>query len=110
VAGGPMMGFSISDLRSPVTKGTSGITAMTRCEIEQARETACVRCGRCVQVCPMNLVPAKLAQAVRADNVELLDTYHITACMECGSCAYVCPASLPLVQLLRLGKVKKSKK
>ncbi|NLE37799.1 MAG: electron transport complex subunit RsxC, partial [Pirellulaceae bacterium] len=110
VAGGPMMGFSISDLRSPVTKGTSGITVMTRREIEQARETACVRCGRCVQVCPMNLVPAKLAQAVRADNVELLDTYHITACMECGSCAYVCPASLPLVQLLRLGKVKKSKK
>ncbi|MBN1588816.1 MAG: electron transport complex subunit RsxC [Pirellulales bacterium] len=107
VAGGPMMGFTLGDVQVPVTKGTSGVTVLTEREIERTKETTCVRCGRCVQVCPMRLVPAKLAQAVRSDNLELLDSYHITGCMECGSCAFVCPAGIPLVQLIRIGKVKK---
>ena len=101
------MGFTIANLGSPVTKGTSGITVLTSSEIEQKEQTTCVRCGRCVTACPMRLVPAKLAQAVRAENRELLDSYHINACMECGSCAFVCPAGIPLVQLIRVGKVKK---
>ncbi len=105
VAGGPMMGFTLGTLEVPVTKGTSGLTALTEAEVRQAEETTCVRCGRCVDVCPLGLVPTKIALASRAGNMDLAERYHVTACMECGCCAYVCPASLPLVQLIRLGKV-----
>ncbi|MHC4179360.1 MAG: electron transport complex subunit RsxC [Planctomycetota bacterium] len=105
VAGGPMMGFTLGSLDVPVTKGTSGVTVLTHDEIRRAEETACVRCGRCVDVCPMRLVPTKLALAARAGDPELARRYHIAACMECGCCAYTCPACLPLVQLIRLGKV-----
>ena len=105
VAGGPMMGFTIGSLDVPVTKGTSGLTVMTRDEVRKAGETTCLRCGRCVDVCPLDLVPTKIALASRAGNVEVAERHHITACMECGCCAYVCPASIPLIQLIRLGKV-----
>jgi electron transport complex protein RnfC len=104
VAGGPMMGFSFTDLNMPVTKGTSGVTVMTGNDIRKGEETHCVRCGRCVSACPMNLVPTKLALACRAKNLDLAMRYHIMACFECGSCAYTCPASLPIVQLVRTGK------
>jgi electron transport complex protein RnfC len=105
VAGGPMMGFTIGSLDVPVTKGTSGLTVLTRDEVRKAPETTCVRCGRCVDVCPLDLVPTKIALASKAGDVDLAERYHITACMECGCCAYVCPASIPLIQLIRLGKV-----
>ncbi len=105
VAGGPMMGFTLGSLDVPVTKGTSGVTVLTHGEVRRAKETPCVRCGRCVEVCPMKLVPTKLALAARAGDPGLARRYHIAACMECGCCAYACPASLPLVQLIRLGKV-----
>lgn len=104
ILGGPMMGFAVGSLDIPVTKGTSGITVLTRQELVKSVETNCVHCGRCVSVCPMNLVPTKLALAARAKNLEVLQAYNVGACMECGSCAYVCPASLPLVQLIRTGK------
>ncbi len=104
VAGGPMMGFSFTDLKMPVTKGTSGVTVLTRDDVQRTEETNCVRCGRCVDACPMNLVPTKLALACRAKDVDLAQKYHILACFECGSCAYTCPAGLPIVQLIRTGK------
>jgi electron transport complex protein RnfC len=104
ISGGPMMGFSFSDLSAPVTKGTSGLTILTHDEVRKAEETNCVRCGRCVDACPMNLVPTKLALAARYKNPELAAQYHIRACVECGSCSYVCPAKLNLVQLIREGK------
>ena len=105
VAGGPMMGFTLGSLDVPVTKGTSGVTVLSRDEVRKANETTCVRCGRCVDVCPLRLVPTKIALASRAGNPELAERYYITACMECGACSYVCPASIPLVQLIRVGKV-----
>jgi len=105
VAGGPMMGFTIGSLDVPVTKGTSGLTVLTREEVRRSEETACLRCGRCVDVCPLNLVATKIALAAKTENVEVAERYHISACVECGCCAYVCPASIPLVQLIRLGKV-----
>jgi len=104
VAGGPMMGFSFTDLDMPVTKGTSGVTVLTREDLQKAGETHCVRCGRCVDACPMNLVPTKLALACRAKDLDLARRYHIMACFECGCCAYTCPAGLPIVQLVRTGK------
>lgn len=105
VAGGPMMGFTLGTLDVPVTKGTSGVTVLSRDEIRKTEETTCVRCGRCVDVCPLRLVPTRIALASRSGNLELAQRYHMTACMECGCCAYTCPASIPLVQLIRAGKV-----
>lgn len=105
IAGGPMMGFAFSDLATPVTKGTSGVTILTHAETARGEETSCVRCGRCVDACPMNLVPTRLAMAARYNNPALARQYNINACFECGSCTYVCPANIKLVQLIRTGKV-----
>lgn len=104
VAGGPMMGFTMGDLNSPVTKGTSGITVLTDKEAKRIAETNCLRCGRCVDVCPLNLVPTKIALAAKAKDWDLAKKYYIMACCECGCCTYVCPAGIPLVQLMRMGK------
>jgi len=105
VAGGPMMGFTLGSLDVPVTKGTSGITVLSQAEVRSREQTNCVRCGRCVDVCPMRLVPTRLALAARSGNADLARSYYPMACMECGSCAYACPSGLPLVQLIRLAKV-----
>jgi len=104
IAGGPMMGFAFTDLQTPVTKGTSGVTVLTHEEIRRVEQSVCVRCGRCVDVCPMNLVPSRLAMASRFKDLSLARRYNITACFECGSCAYICPAGLLLVQHIRSGK------
>ena len=110
IAGGPMMGFSITDLATPVTKGTSGITILTQRELNKSAMTACVRCGMCVDNCPLDLVPTKIALAARFKKVEILEQYNVDACMECGCCAYQCPANIPLVQLIRTGKILKRSK
>ena len=104
IAGGPMMGFAMNDLNVPVTKGTSGITVLTRDDVSKADETQCLRCGRCVDVCPLDLVPTRIALASRHNDRDQAERFHISACMECGCCAYVCPAGIPLVQLIRTGK------
>ena len=105
IAGGPMMGFALGELDTPVTKGTSGITVLTHKEVRKAAETPCVRCGRCVDVCPLHLVPTKMAMAARGGDWELARRYHLQVCCECGCCGYICPAGIPLVQLIRYGKV-----
>ncbi|MDO4574312.1 MAG: electron transport complex subunit RsxC [Planctomycetia bacterium] len=105
IGGGPMMGFALGSLDIPVTKGTSGITVLTDEELQRPIETNCVRCGRCVAVCPMNLIPTRLAMSPRSKNWELFEKYHPLACVECGSCAFECPAGVPIVQLIRIGKV-----
>ena len=105
ISGGPMMGFAVNTVDIPVTKGTSGILLLTEKNIRMAEETSCIRCGRCVDACPLNLIPTRLAMAVRHREWTVARRYHLQACMECGCCAYVCPASIPLVQLIRMGKV-----
>jgi electron transport complex protein RnfC len=104
VSGGPMMGFTFTDVEMPITKGTGGITILTHEDIRKEKETQCIRCGRCVDVCPMHLVPAKLAHAARYGDVALAEKYNIMGCMESGCCGYICPANIPLVQLIRMGK------
>ncbi|MBN2293142.1 MAG: electron transport complex subunit RsxC [Pirellulales bacterium] len=115
IAGGPMMGFAVGSLDIPVTKGTSGITVLTQHETRrfgfgggdgsgQKPQTPCLRCGRCVSVCPMNLVPGRIAQAARTNHPQLAERYHADACVECGCCAFECPANIPVVQLIRLSK------
>ncbi|MCP4201702.1 MAG: electron transport complex subunit RsxC [bacterium] len=104
LAGGPMMGFCVGSTSAPVTKGTGAVTVLTHADLQRARETACVRCGRCVDVCPLSLVPTRIAIAARHKDWDLARRYHIKTCMECGCCAWVCPAQIPLVQLIRMGK------
>ena len=105
IAGGPMMGFTLANLDVPVTKGTSGVVVLTEQEVRSAEETQCVRCGRCVDVCPLNLVATRIALAARHKDWALARKHHMAAYMECGCCAYACPAKIPLVQLIRMGKV-----
>ncbi len=109
VAGGPMMGFALGDLNSPVTKGTSGVTVLTESDVRQPVETTCVRCGRCADLCPLRLVPTRIALACRQQDWEQAKRYYISACMECGCCGYTCPAGIPLVQLIRTGKAQMPK-
>jgi electron transport complex protein RnfC len=104
IVGGPMMGVAQYDLDAPIMKATSGIVVLTRDEVRAQEETACLRCGKCVDACPLHLLPTRLARLAELNRLEEAEELGITVCMECGSCAYTCPAHIPLVQWLRLGK------
>lgn len=103
--GGPMMGFAIGSPDIPVTKGTSGITILSAQEVDRAKQTNCIRCGRCVSACPMHLIPTRLILAARAKNWDSFKEYHPMACIECGCCSFSCPAKIPIVQMIRVGKM-----
>jgi electron transport complex protein RnfC len=109
ILGGPMMGISIADLSCPITKTSGAITVLTTKDIGGAKiercQTACIRCGRCIEACPMNLNPTKIAHAVKHDLFDLAQNYYLTACIECGCCSYVCPANIELTGYIRTGKV-----
>lgn len=104
IVGGPMMGVAQHDLTAPLMKATSGIVVLTRTEVERREETACLRCGTCVDACPLHLVPTRLARLSELGRDEDAESLGVTVCMECGTCAYACPANIPLVQWIRLGK------
>jgi H+/Na+-translocating ferredoxin:NAD+ oxidoreductase subunit C len=104
VVGGPMMGFTIYDLDTPVTKGTSGILALTPREVRNAAQTACISCGRCITACPMGLNPTTLFKYIDHSEYENAENIGLMDCKECGSCGYVCLARIPLIQGMRLGK------
>jgi electron transport complex protein RnfC len=104
LSGGPMMGFSMRSLDVPVTKGTSGILALTARSAPQLEESNCIRCGRCVSACPMGLLPSSLDRAVRLRDYAEFEAMGGMNCIECGSCAYVCPAKRYLTQTCRDGK------
>ena len=106
--GGPMMGAAASSLDVPLTKGTSGVVAFTVTEVERThrREFSCIRCGYCVDACPMFLNPAQLGLLARnAEHEAMARDLHLMDCFECGSCSFVCPAHIPLVQQFRMAKV-----
>lgn len=104
VVGGPMMGVAQYDFSAPVMKATSGILVLTAEEINSHDETPCLKCGKCVETCPLNLTPTKLARLSQLEKLEDAEGLGITVCMECGTCTYECPANIPLVQWIRLGK------
>ncbi len=103
ILGGPMMGQAQKTLEAPIVKGTSGVLAFSR-PLGFVEEDPCIRCGRCLEACPMILNPSRLAALARQQDVEALERLHALDCFECGSCAYVCPSHIPLVQLIRVGK------
>ena len=108
VVGGPMMGIAIADLDAPITKTTNAVTVLTGEEIGKAkferRQTPCIHCGRCLQVCPENLNPTKIAHAVKNNLLEIAESYYINACIECGCCSYVCPANIEVTGYIKTGK------
>lgn len=106
VMGGPMMGFAVSSLDIPVTKTTSAVLFLTEAEIDTESHSQCIRCGWCLEACPMGLEPKEIAIYVEANRPEDTAQFGVFECFECGSCAYVCPAKRPLVQFVRLAKMK----
>ena len=102
--GGPMMGISLFEDSAPVLKQNNAILAFNVKDASTAKGGACIRCGKCVDVCPMNLVPCKIVRAAKNNQVDVLKEYNTMTCMECGSCTVVCPAQRYLVQSIRLGK------
>jgi electron transport complex protein RnfC len=105
ISGGPMMGFALSSLDVAVTKGTSGILVLQEADISHVDEFGpCMRCGRCIDACPMGLMPSMLSVLSERGFYEEAKEYDLFDCFECGSCAYVCPSKRPIVQLVRLAK------
>ncbi len=104
ISGGPMMGFAQSDLAVPVIKATNSILCLLKDRNGAAENPVCLRCGKCVSVCPMRLQPLYLYRFTNAEKVSELKRLNILDCMECGSCAFTCPGKLPLVERFRVGK------
>ena len=107
IMGGPMMGLAQYSLDVPVIKGTSGILVLA--QQAQKKMLPCVKCGSCVRICPMNLMPNRLAEFSERDNFAECDAYNVRDCIECGSCTYICPSARPIVHLVKYAKLNLSK-
>jgi electron transport complex protein RnfC len=102
--GGPMMGIAVPDTTAPILKNTNAIIALAEKDAVLPEPTPCIRCGKCVSACPLNLMPLEFAKALAIGDMELLEKRKVNLCMECGCCSFVCPARRPLVENNKLGK------
>lgn len=106
IGGGPMMGRAIVNIESPITKGTSGILLMPTKEAKRKSSKNCIRCSKCVTVCPMGLEPYLLMSLAQNNMTERMEEEKIMDCIECGSCSFTCPANRELLDYIRLGKTR----
>jgi len=104
ISGGPMMGRALASIEVPVTKGTSGILILPEGESRRGTVYDCIRCAKCVSVCPMGLEPYLLMTVTEHKNYERTEHERVMDCIECGSCSYTCPSNRPLLDYIRLGK------
>ena len=104
ISGGPMMGFALGTLDVPMGKTSSGLLLFSSALLTSYATHACINCGRCVEACPMRLMPTELSQAIEADDIDEAERCQVMDCFECGACAYECPARRPLVQHMRRAK------
>jgi len=109
INGGPMMGKALSNMDVPVVKGSSGIVLITDNEAARKPSQPCIRCSKCVSVCPMGLEPYLLMTLAEKSEFERMEKEKVMDCIECGSCSYTCPASRPLLDYIRLGKAEAGK-
>ena len=103
VLGGPMMGKSITDWSTPLTKGSGGVLLLKK---EKIKRGNCISCGYCVDVCPMHLMPMKFEEYFRRGKFFNLEKYSISSCIECAACEYICPSNVPLIESIKEGKLK----
>lgn len=106
IVGGPMMGISQYTLDVPITKGVSGVVFLSKDDVDESKESVCIRCGKCIEVCPMGLVPTTLMYHVKKDKFWDARDLGLANCFECGACAYICPAKIPLLDYMKFGKYK----
>ncbi len=104
VMGGPMMGQIIPHDSVPMVKGSSGLLALSLKEIDDGPERPCIRCGRCVEACPVGLMPVEMAARLRVDDIEGARDYGVQDCIGCSCCSYVCPSKIPLVHYFNYAK------
>ncbi len=109
IAGGPMMGLAQPSADIPVIKGTSGILALTDLDVSITESSPCIRCAKCVDSCPVQLLPTSIAQAAEHGLFKQAEKLHAMDCFECGCCSYVCPSKIPLTQWIRIAKAEIAK-
>jgi electron transport complex protein RnfC len=105
VFGGPMMGVAQSNLDVPIVKGTTGVVVLSMKDVDLKKSYPCIRCGSCIDACPIFLNPSNLADLARKGRYEEMESANLLDCMLCGSCSYVCPSNIPLAQLFQASKV-----
>jgi electron transport complex protein RnfC len=104
IMGGPMMGFAVTSLETTVMKGTSGLVVLREEDLPDLKEYNCIRCGRCINACPMGLIPVNMEQFSLNEMYESLLDWHVLNCIECGCCSYVSPSRRPLVGYFKTAK------
>ncbi|MGN0150670.1 MAG: electron transport complex subunit RsxC [Clostridia bacterium] len=110
ISGGPMMGITQYNIDYPVTKTTSSVLSIVKAAETYDADAPCIRCGKCVEHCPMQLMPLKLADAAKKGDTETAEKYNVLECIECGLCSYICPANKNLLQHIRMIKPEVMKK
>lgn len=104
IFGGPMMGFAVRNVDYPIMKGTSGVLFLNEEECDDQEESSCIRCSRCIDVCPMNLMPQEFQKLVKANKSVETDEFYVNDCIECGCCTFACPAKIPIVGYIKTAK------
>ena len=101
-----MTGVSQASMEAPIIKGTSGVLILDKKFRLKDEELECIRCSRCIEACPVGLMPCMIGLSAKKDRFDIAGSYDPFDCIECGSCGYVCPSNIPLVQLIKLAKTK----